>query len=334
MSTNRPTVAILGIGPSALAIAHAVWINTGKKPTFFSVNSNKSGLYGCQYLHDELPLIAAPSTRINYKLDGTIGDYSVKVYGPNWNGAVSPSNLQGIQTAFDIRATYNRLWEDYIAHRPEMLYIWDIDGRDLMEREAELRDRFDLIISTIPATALCLRRGEHKFASREIWAMGDSPYQKVPFRDGFPNNTVRCNGMRYPGWYRMSRIFGHTTVEWPGAGKKPPFEGVRRIAKPLWSDCDCLPWVERLGRYGAWMKGILVTDVFEQASLRIKNETQQTVLTDRGDWCLRCGRIAVRMQQIGSPKDLQYFCQGGHSWETSDGKFIDQSSSSLQEEAE
>jgi len=320
MSTSRPNVAILGVGPSGLAAAHAVWMKTGKKPTFFSAQAEKSKLYGCQYLHNELPGIEVESARINYCLDGTPGDYRVKVYGANWNGGVSPEGLQGVRSAYDIRQTYDALWEAYIAHRPEMFYLWEIDGAGLVERKAELQDRFDLIISTIPATALCLRRDEHTFVSREIWAMGDSPYQKVPFRDGFPDNTVRCNGMPYPGWYRMSRIFGHTTVEWPGDARKPPIDGVKRVSKPLWTDCDCLPWVERFGRYGAWMKGVLVSDVYELAHLRLSNYMLHAINTKRKDWCFRCGRVAVRMQKLEVPTDVQYFCQDGHAWEVSNGQ--------------
>lgn len=326
MTTSKPSVAIFGIGPSGLAAAQAVVNTTGTLPNLFADRRRKSELHGCQFLHKPIPLTGdIPETRVNYQMQGDPGDYRVKVYGPNWHGSISPDSYTGVQQAWDIRATYDALWNRFLTPietgngRPiELFSQWDINARSLAEREAELRDRFDLIFSTIPLPALCLRRDEHQFVAQEIWAMGEAPTQEVPI-DAL-DDTVICNGNRYPSWYRLSRIFGHTTAEWSTEGPKPPYENVRKVVKPLWTDCDCFPWIDRVGRYGAWMKGVLVSDVYELVSLRVKNHSNYTIMTRRKDWCFHCGRIAYQARANDLANGTLYRCQNGHNWEVLDAE--------------
>ncbi len=90
--------------------------------------------------------------------------------------------------------------------------------------------------------------------------MGDSPDRAVPYEAA--EGVIRYNGDSEPSWYRISKMFGYTTVEWPGHAAKPPLNDVARVAKPLSHDCDCFPGVIHLGRMGRWQNGRLVHHVF------------------------------------------------------------------------
>jgi hypothetical protein len=81
---------------------------------------------------------------------------------------------------------------------------------------------------------------------------------RLPYK--CPTNMVVCNGEDNPAWYRMSNVFGHTTVEWPGSLAQVPVASAARVKKPTSHNCNC--WAEtspmiHVGRYGAWEKGVL-----------------------------------------------------------------------------
>src|SRR4051812_44452720 len=88
--------------------------NTNREVRLISIVSRKgkSALYGGQYLHQPIPVLTQgdPIT-VGYTLRGSSDDYRLKVYGPMWSGSVSPEDLEGEHTAWDIRATYDELWE-------------------------------------------------------------------------------------------------------------------------------------------------------------------------------------------------------------------------------
>jgi hypothetical protein len=110
----------------------------------------------------------------------------------------------------------------------------------------------DLIVSTIPAQALC-QSTAHTFASYTIYANGSTE------ADGYPENSVTCDGTPDRDWYRVSNVFRHRTTEW--SHKPARNTGAVPVVKPLWTDCNCHPWVLRAGRYGAWEKARLVHEV-------------------------------------------------------------------------
>lgn len=271
-------VAILGAGPAGLAAAHAAYL-AGAWVHIFALGT-KSELYGCQYLHAPLPYIEVEKRRVTYALMGTAEKYRERVYGDAWAGEVSPGDLEGDHDAWDIRAAYDQLWEMYgpASRGRSRFERVRIDARWMSVFLAEDGEKviagewFTHIISTIPAPAICANPG-HSFHSQEIYAIGDAPERGQFAPVGAPENHVICNGLGEeedaPAWYRISNVFGMSTVEWP-VSAKPPIPELSKVQKPLFTDCDCFPGVHRMGRYGAWKKDQLTHHVFEQTTELLK----------------------------------------------------------------
>lgn len=266
MTTKVKRLGILGAGPAGLLAAHAAALYGVEQTTVITKGSvwdgtlpAKSPLYGCQYLHAEIPGLSVRSAKVDYELLGTPEDYRHKVYGPESHARVSPEDYQGKHQAWDIRSAYSQLWTMYVQHGLSGVQVKT--GRINTENIPQIVEDFDLVISTIPAPALCADES-HSFGTQEIWAVGDAPDLGIHAPVEIENNKVVCNGLKDFRWYRASTVFGMTTVEWSGAVQ--PVEQAVRVRKPLETDCDC--WstkVIRMGRYGAWRKGILAHEVFE-----------------------------------------------------------------------
>lgn len=210
----------------------------------------KSPLYGAQYLHRPIPNFTPERSHlVDYMLHGDANDYRRKVYGNLWDGTVSAEELLESHRAWDIRATYDMLWD---AWHP---YITDgyIDTVWLMNMLAS--DKPDLVINSIPRPALC--RAGHNFGSTNIWAAGDAPALGISIPYRCIENTVVCDGTDNVAWYRMSNVFGHTTVEWPGSLTRVPVNTASVVQKPTSHNCDCWPEFLHVGRYGEWAKGVL-----------------------------------------------------------------------------
>jgi hypothetical protein len=257
-------VAILGAGPAGLAAAHAAYL-AGAWVHIFS-RGDKSPLYGCQYLHAPLPEIKAEQRTVSYQLWGTAKEYREKVYGDAWRGEVSVSELAGTHEAWDIRATYDRLWELYVESRGRAAFSKsNIDARWLDEFIRKYTGFFSHVISTIPAPSICAFMPKHTFFGQDIWAVGEAADRGQVAPVTCPPDSIICNGQEAPAWYRISNVFGATTVEWPSQ-RKPPIPYVARVSKPLYTDCYCFPGIIRMGRYGAWKKDQLTHHVFEQTT--------------------------------------------------------------------
>jgi hypothetical protein len=254
-------VAILGCGPAGLVAAHTA-IGLGHKVTIFTNRVIPSRLMGCQYLHAPITGYGdVPSVRVSYRLNGTPEGYRAKVYGPDWDGKVSPEDFIGQHDAWDIRETYRRLWWDLFVRGDIPIVVHDVKQGNV--GPAEWNDK---IISSIPATALCL--SGHLFRSHAIYAAGDKSH------NGSKVNEIICDGTAGTDWYRKANVFGYETTEWPAqlfehetnAGVLaqiqafPPKWSVR-VTKPLSTECTCHPEVIRVGRYGSWAKSVLVHQV-------------------------------------------------------------------------
>ncbi|QSL67823.1 oxidoreductase domain protein [Nocardia phage P3.1] len=255
-------VAILGCGPAGLLAAHAA-VQNGCDIKIFS-KKRPSLLFGCQYLHQPVFGIGTNliPKEVSYVLTGgTLHDYRLKVYGEDWNGKVSPGTLEGAHLAWDIREAYQELWGMY----NECIQDAEFKSASQTVQDYEL-EKFDVVISTVPRK-IWAEPGD-KFLSTKVWAIGDAPElgQVAPFspREDF---TVICDASKDVGWYRMSRVFGHTTIEWPGIGRKPPISGVVQVEKPLSFQSTMDTGFIHLGRYGAWMKGVLTTDAYNMAKV-------------------------------------------------------------------
>lgn len=246
---------VLGCGPAGLMAAHALKV-AGIEDFLIYSKPRKSDMFGAQYLHAPIPgaTVSAPVT-VRYRLQGSADDYRRKVYGEGWTGSVSPEDLEEDHDAWDIRTTYDELWSMY----HERIVGCEIDP----DRVASLVMSNDVVVSSIPARALCVMPGIHTFVSQKIQAMGDAPErgQTTPYSKVAPNNTVLCNGNPEPSWYRVSRLFGYSTVEW-SARVQVPLSGVAVVEKPLYTNCGCFPSVLRVGRYGRWEKGVLSHHAF------------------------------------------------------------------------
>lgn len=269
-------VAILGSGPAGLMSAAAVIDATGNPSgadIFIFSNNGKSSLYGAQYLHAAIPSYTNErwphgNRIIRYDLVGAPDEYRRKVYGPMWDGRVSPEDLQGSHPAWDLRQTYDALWEDF----SDLLINVHLDpgGLRMLIDGVTAHGKFDMIINTIPRPALCAEG--HQFRSTSIWAAGEAPDLGIDL-DRFKCEpfTVLCNGEESPSWYRLSNIFDHKTVEWP-EHTRPPIPSAALVTKPLKHNCSCWPEVIHVGRYGRWEKGILTHHAYEEVLLRVREK--------------------------------------------------------------
>lgn len=258
-------VAILGCGPAGLLAAHAA-VQNGNDIRIFS-RKIKSDLYGAQYLHEPITGITGMPEEVSYKLVGTPEEYRSKVYGEEWDGTVSPEDLDEDHMAWDIRQAYDALWERYAD------LIWPMDilsHEQLVQATAGAINRFDIVLSTIPRKVFA-QPGD-VFESMDIWALGDAPDKGIqtPIAPG-SNNTVICDGTDSVGWYRISRVFDYATMEWPGWRSKPPIRGIAKVTKPLRCHVYDDHGFHYLGRYGKWEKGVLTTDAYNEA-LRLTSE--------------------------------------------------------------
>lgn len=251
------SVAVLGCGPAGLMAVHAAAVS-GVETIHCYSKPRKSEMFGAQYLHAPIPgaTTSAPVT-VSYELMGTADQYRAKVYGEDWMGDVSPEEFTDPHDAWDIRTTYDELWKMYSP------YLLALNlPHDWSALEGQLPN-YDLVVSTIPAPIMCRRKEIHTFHARKIWALGDAPERGVQVPYGVAKNTVVCNGLPNPSWYRVSNLFGYSTAEWAHK-TKPPISGVGEVSKPLYNNCDCLPDVMRAGRFGKWEKGVLTHHAFQE----------------------------------------------------------------------
>jgi len=255
-------IVILGCGPSGLAAAHAA-VSSGREAVIISNTRYPSQQYGCQYLHGPVPGYEdVPQVRVRYSLNGTPEQYRRKVYGDKWEGKVSPEDLVGEHDAWDIRATYARMWHDLITEKTVELIVADVhNGR--IPAVSTLQP--DLIVSTIPAQALC-SNPRHEFATNTIWANGSTV--RLPLSD----DEVVCDGTPGRAWYRVSNVFGYRTTEWATMPHKS--SKAVPVIKPLWTNCTCHPGVLRAGRYGAWEKKRLVHEVYPAVTEAIHEQAR------------------------------------------------------------
>jgi hypothetical protein len=263
---SKPKVLVLGCGPAGLIAAYAAQREFGADVLILSMK-RPSPLFGCQYLHAPLPGITEErdGQPVTYTLHGTAEAYRAKQYG-SVTLPVSPQQLAGNHMAWDIRVAYERLWERFEP------YIHDIslNPSDIVPLLSESMP--DLCISSLPAPVLCQTADRHVFNSVNAWAIGDAPAlgQRVAdFGYQVPPFTVWCSGEPEVSWYRACNVFDHTTVEWPGHKRRPPIDGVVPFPKPLSTDCDCMPSILRVGRYGRWQKGTLSHEAYAATATRI-----------------------------------------------------------------
>lgn len=266
MTNNPIRVAVLGCGPAGLFAAHAA-VMAEAEVTIFS-KARKSFMRGAQYLHRPIPGLSGDPFEVTYELWGTVDGYRTKVYGDMGDVLVSPETLVGVAPAWDIREAYDKAWELY-GH-----LVVDVDFASGEAWIDNMVKEYDLVVSTIPAPVLC-SNPDHKFYSQKVWV---TEGLKRPMEMGFQvagtgvmrDNLVVCSGDPDDWWYRQSRIHGWENTEFPHNQRPAGGEHkVHEVEKPLRHTCTCHPEVVRMGRYGAWRKGVLSHEAFEDTAREI-----------------------------------------------------------------
>lgn len=257
-------IGVIGCGPAGLMAAHAATQN-GHNVTIFSKRLEKSHLYGSQYLHEQIPgIYCGQPAAVEYALvGGDLAQYRQKVYGEKWDGDVSPGTLDQFHKAWDIRTAYDNLWT---LHHGRIVHLnLDQRGDENLRVINAIGEKLDLamIISSVPRTVW--DADDSNFRSSEVWAIGDAPAENrlcpiQPARD----NRIVCDASEGTGWYRLSKVFGHTTAEFP-LRRKPPIPGVAKVLKPLDHRSTKGDFMVHVGRYGEWRKGVLSTDAYKKA---------------------------------------------------------------------
>lgn len=255
-------IGVIGCGPAGLLAAHAATQN-GHDVIIFSKRAEKSHLYGSQYLHEAIPgIYCGLVSKVKYTLHGgDLADYRRKVYGDRWDGDVSPGTLDGEHKAWDIRLAYESLWAIY--GRNIVTLPFDTRGQANLRLANQVGERtgIDKFISSIPRIAW--DSNDSNFQSSKVWAAGDAPDQGrwSPVRPPADNEVI-CDASSDTGWYRLSCVFGHATVEW---ATKPPVAGASEVIKPLAHTSTAAEEMIHVGRYGEWRKGVLATDAYRKA---------------------------------------------------------------------
>lgn len=269
------SVAILGCGPAGLLVAHAAEIS-GWDFRIYS-KKQKSKLYGAQYLHQAIPqLDCGPPAIVRYALQGTPEEYRHKVYGDTWDGTVSPEDFIEEHYAWDIRYTYEGLWDRY-KDEIEECEIKALNSREMRYYPIPWR-MHDLVISTVPRK-LWAEPGD-VFESTKVWALGDTGEEERVRMFRPPNNCVYCCGTDEHDWYRSSNIFGYATMEWPyivplfwNDNPVCPARGASIVEKPLKHNSKAASDFIHVGRYGSWEKGKLTTDAFFDACKALASDS-------------------------------------------------------------
>lgn len=259
-------VVIFGCGPSGLFAAWAAE-QAGASVRIIS-KKRRSELFGAQYLHQPIPGVETEEREVEYQLLGSFDGYRQRVYGDNYLGPTSVDSLIGRQSAWDIRSTYDRLYT-YFEDRITPVKT-PINGEGFASiLESGVISHSDIIINSIPLPAICLKPALHKFNSQRIWALGDAPERGQLVSMDCPKDKVLCNGEEQDSkhsWYRLSNVFGYTTVEWPSWHYPGVKVQAAEVRKPISTNCDCHPMVRMIGRFGKWEKGILSHQAYDEVS--------------------------------------------------------------------
>jgi hypothetical protein len=230
------TVCILGTGPDGLLAVHAADM-AGVKFTLYGSRTSTE-ILGAQYLREPIPGMTLETALIEHNLDGDLEDYWHKAFGiesndPLWfNGANvyaedEAGNLHYSWTeyAWNLRECYERLWTAY-KYEIENVGTWT--GRIHPESPfvAETLKPFDLVINTWPQPKWA--GPEDVFEQRTLWRMTgtEAPIQLKA------DNTIIYDATKDVGLSRMAKVFGHSTIEWPG-GHKPPIDNLASVEVPI-----------------------------------------------------------------------------------------------------
>ena len=247
-------VLILGSGPSGMLAAHGA-SQCGYEVTILDKDPDKSRkTSGLFYLHDSCDLLI-DSMIIHQDILGAEGlsseeieqKYCSKVYGGKYClEGLSISNLKSSVLGYNPTQAIERLWDLY-GHRIVRQEVKSIFGA---QRYSDGK-----IISTIPAPVFYPLE---RFESVQVYVrIGESPKNEAfVFYSVSPNHS----------WYRTSGVFGTFTQEFASlvdAESEYSLLEIVPVTKVIGGFSP--PSSNRIlftGRYGAWKKKMLVSDVY------------------------------------------------------------------------
>lgn len=242
-------VCVLGCGPAGLLAAYAAE-QEGAHVEIYSTKQ-KSTIHGAQFLHTEIPGFEnIPKRDVTIQHYGTEEGYAKKVYGPLASAIkTSWGKYDGAIEAWSMVHLYDKLWKMYRNK------ITNVDINREVINGLEWTE-FDLRLSTVPAPLLCLNPDEHYFDAQRFWVYG-LPQDKMSHLGG---NVIAYNGEQGNPWFRTSRLFGSSYLEYGEHSVRP--DGCQPAKKIVGSNCNCRPAWRRMGRFGKWQRGVLVHDAY------------------------------------------------------------------------
>lgn len=246
-------VAVLGSGPAGLMAAWACML--AGVPVVVLSNGGKSRLGGAQFLHAPIPGMhqaKAPEAVVRFERRGDPEEYRRKAFGElvvpwrPWTDGGFPEE----RDAWSLVDAYDRMW-DVFGESVES-NAQPIDLQWIIEE----RDKFHMVISTIPLRALC-RSDQHTFVSQRVMIHPEG-FEELP------ENTVLFDGTKDKTWYRTCNIFGTQYTEWGAFGKVPKVQPIYADHKPISTTCNCLGLsrVLLVGRRGRWYVDDFTHDAF------------------------------------------------------------------------
>lgn len=266
--SDKEFVAVLGCGPAGLLSAWALTLR--EQPFLIISRKEKSPIGGAQFLHEAIPGITAqePDAIVGINTEGTSDVYREKVYGDDPQGQPSfvsfPREKHTLQPAWSMQDAYDKLWEQFepmVNDRPVTPQLLD-----------ELLEKYKFVVNTIPLHLVCFtaqgaRPGPCTFRHARIKIAQGT-------QDHLADNTIIYNGTTNSSWARASKLFGHSFAEYGMHAPLPPGYTAVTVNKPLENSCNC--WDQRnllrAGRMGAWKKGVLVHDAY--------NDVVQSLIDD------------------------------------------------------
>ncbi len=246
-------VAVLGAGPAGLLSAVAA-IQEGHEVKVFSP-PKKSVIGGAQFLHSAIPGVTQddPDFAVVFRKEGEGRVYEAKVYGGlsvpfiSWDGIEDGQ----VQDAWELRKVYDRLWAMFEGTiNPTTVTV---------EGMINLLTDFDLVVSSAPKPALCLKRAGKRYDGPcTFQAVGTNVL--IGQHDFIPEGEIIYNGTKDTSWHRASKIAGQSSAEYGATAKLPPGSSPVYLTKPVSNTCDCWDTKHMLhvGRLGMWEKGVLV----------------------------------------------------------------------------
>jgi hypothetical protein len=215
---------------------------------------NKSEIGGAMFLHRAIPELTAeePDGHVWIEKVGTATGYATKVYGDPEQAVSFTQFKSGPMPMWSLRRAYDDLWDMYRSR----IAPFEVHPTSV----ADVVREFDLVLSTVAAPLLCLRKLEHKFAGARIAIEVKPPITGLTLKQ-----TMIYNGDLDTPWYRYAQLDGIRSWEYGGDYGKVPWtdNGFIPGTKPLHTDCDCHPKLIRAGRFGTWRKGVLTHHAYE-----------------------------------------------------------------------